>query len=166
MSIFPLSRHGPPSDAQGSQIGVAPDGLPKQRKSAIPPLGFPLVCRGGLEPGEFQSCSLLRLLFTALPAEASAGRRDRLSQPGRWPDPRRVPEGSEPTREARCGLPGESPSGNAARSSARGRSRSSLAAQWLPRGQAERVRVCGRARVCGARGCASPGRSGGRPSPD
>lgn len=105
-----------------------------------------------LEPGEFQSCSLRPLLFIALPAEAPAGRRARLSQPG-GPTPAAFLEVSEPTPAARCGRPGESPSGNAAQSSARSRSRCSPAAQWLPRGQAERVRVCGRARVCGARGC-------------
>lgn len=162
MSIFPLPRHGPPSDAQRSQIGVAPDDLPKQRKSAIPPLGFPPVCRGGAG-----TSGVPVLLAAAAPLYCRGQRGSQGSaQPAGWPDPRRVPEGSEPTWEARCGLPGESPSGNSARSSARSRSRSSLAAQWLPRGQAERVRVCGRARVCGARGCASPGRSGGGPSPD
>lgn len=158
MSISPVPRHGPPSDAQRSQIGVAPDDFPKQRKSAIPPLGFPPVCRGGAG-----TRGVPVLLPAAAPLYCTPCRGQRGShgsaQPAGWPDPRRVPEWSEPTREARCGLPGESPNGNAARS------RSSLAAQWLPRGQAELVRVCGRARVCGARGCASPGRFSGRPQP-
>lgn len=151
MSIFPLPRHGPPSAAQRSQIGVAPDDFPKQTKSAISPSGFPPSCHGGSVTREFQSCSLWPLLFIALPAYAPAGRRDALSQSA-GPTRAAFLEGSEPTLATRFGLPGESPGGNAAQSSARSRSRCSQAAQWLPRGQAERVRVCGRARVCGAGG--------------
>lgn len=104
-----------------------------------------------LEPGEFQS-----LLAAAAPLYCTPRRGQRGSQgsvqPAGWPDPRRVSQGSEPTREARCGLPGESPSGNAARSSLPAAGPGAL---WLFSGsRAARLSVC----VCVVeRGCAGRG---------
>lgn len=90
LSIFPLPRHGPPSAAQRSQIGVAPDDFPKQTKSAIPPSGFPPSCHGGsVTRGVPVLLSTADSLYCT-PCLCPRGSQGS-SQPVRWPDPRRLP---------------------------------------------------------------------------